>query len=59
MSDQAVALDNFQKPRPGLKPTIADLTQGITQLFKQESDREWRDRIEHVAQAKARDRGRR
>ena len=35
------------------KPTIADLTQGITQLFKRESDREWRDHIEDVAQAKA------
>jgi hypothetical protein len=31
------------------KPTAAVLTEGIEQLFKQESEREWRDHIEKVA----------
>jgi hypothetical protein len=41
------------------RPKCGESCGGITQLFKQESDREWRDHIEHVAQAKATDRGRR
>jgi len=34
------------------KPAVTVLTEGITQLFKQEPDREWRDHIEEVARAK-------
>jgi hypothetical protein len=35
------------------KPTATVLADGITQLFTQEPDREWRDHIEEVAQANA------